>query len=704
MRISESNPELEAWWSDKNDTPFSGVEKSIGTRSKYWWLFDCGHESFRKPAEVVGGKGCVYCFGRSILPGFNDLKTIHPEVAAMLVTEGVDASTLAPAANIKLEWQCSKGHRRTSTVFDVVRSQNAATKGCGVCANKVLLRGYNDVASQFPELAKMYSPTNALPVEDVCVASPEKVLWVCQEGHETVSSPQQMTKRIDLCHSCERRTLFPGREPASITMAHLAHEWRDERSMDDFSAGSEYDAKWECPEGHIYTMSLYKRSSGRNCSVCAGKVVASGHNDLLSRYPEVASEYMKSNPIAVNAISFGSSRKVMWKCSLGHEWSAAVKRRTLQGDGCPTCSNRVLLVGFNDLATVKPEIAAEWNEDKNGRKASEVVYSSVVRAWWICSKNPSHEWNALLNNRANGSGCPSCATHSSVDEREITEYLISLLGEDAVQTNVYRQLSNRKRELDIFIPSLSLAIEVNGVYWHSESAGKGRKYHAEKLRLCNEAGITLIQVWQDQWRYSRPVVESMLRHAVGMSHEKVYARNTRVVTVTHDEAVVFLDQYHIQGGAKGSYYIGLKHDDTLVAVAVVARSGRTLTLHRYATSVNVVGGHGKIVKWVERNVPDWDKMVTFADLEVSSGELYEKTGWVNDGLLEPDYKYLVGDRRYHKFNYRIKRFREDPKLLWEEGLSESQLAALNGISRVWDSGKIRYVYLNHNGTPSGISS
>ena len=76
---------------------------------------------------------------------------------------------------------------------------------------------------------------------------------------------------------------------------------------------------------------------------------------------------------------------------------------------------------------------------------------------------------------------------------------------------------------------------------------------------------------------------------------------------------------------------------------------------------------------------------------------------MNDGLLKPDYKYLVGDKRYHKFNYRIKRFREDPKLLWEEGLSESELAALNGISRVWDSGKIRYVYLHRNGTSSGSS-
>ena len=70
----------------------------------------------------------------------------------------------------------------------------------------------------------------------------------------------------------------------------------------------------------------------------------------------------------------------------------------------------------------------------------------------------------------------------------------------------------------------------------------------------------------------------------------------------------------------------------------------------------------------------------------------EETGWINDGELPPDYRYVVDGQRVHKFNYRLKRFREDAELEYVEGLTERELADLNGIPRIWDAGKTRYVY------------
>ena len=102
---------------------------------------------------------------------------------------------------------------------------------------------------------------------------------------------------------------------------------------------------------------------------------------------------------------------------------------------------------------------------------------------------------------------------------------------------------------------------------------------------------------------------------------------------------------------------------------------------------------GKLLKHVAKNSEEWgfDEIVTFSDHEVSNGGLYEKLGFEKDKELKPDYKYIVNKQRVHKFNYRRKRFKDDPHLIYKEELSESEMAKLNGIDRIWDCGKTRWV-------------
>ena len=186
----------------------------------------------------------------------------------------------------------------------------------------------------------------------------------------------------------------------------------------------------------------------------------------------------------------------------------------------------------------------------------------------------------------------------------------------------------------------------------------------------------------------------MTSHKLGVSsQEKVYARKTTVVEVPFDQAKEFLDNNHIQGKVSGSVYLGLEYDDDIVAVSVWRKNKNTLYLDRYATSTPVIGGMGKLLKegkqWGEEH--QCEEIVTFANHEVSDGGLYEKLGFIKDRELAPDYSYVVGTQRIHKFNYRLKRFRDDPELTYQDGLTENELASLNGLWKVWDSGKTRYV-------------
>ena len=108
-----------------------------------------------------------------------------------------------------------------------------------------------------------------------------------------------------------------------------------------------------------------------------------------------------------NDVSAGSQKKVWWQCSKGHEWLAAVCYRN-NGGGCPICSGKKVLAGYNDLATLNPELVKEWHPIKNGTLTpSDVTSGSSKKVWWLCEKG--HEWDAIICNRSKKkSGCPFC--------------------------------------------------------------------------------------------------------------------------------------------------------------------------------------------------------------------------------------------------------------------------------------------------------
>ncbi len=123
------------------------------------------------------------------------------------------------------------------------------------------------------------------------------------------------------------------------------------------SAGSNQKKYWECNLGHIWEASIKSRALQRTgCPVCSGRQVLAGFNDLQSQYPDISVESYGWDPTSVSA---ASNKRKDWKCKEGHIYSALVYNRTGRGDGCPVCSGRQVLAGFNDLKTKFPDIASE---------------------------------------------------------------------------------------------------------------------------------------------------------------------------------------------------------------------------------------------------------------------------------------------------------------------------------------------------------
>ena len=274
--------------------------------------------------------------------------------------------------------------------------------------------------------------------------------------------------------------------------AQLMAEWNWKKNNelgffpDVLMCGSGKKVWWKCQKGHEWQAALVSRNSGSGCPYCSGNKVLKGENDLQTVNPMLAKEwnYEKNNELTPVDVMPNSSKKVWWKCSKGHEWQAALANRS-SGRGCPYCSGKKVLKGYNDLQTVNPMLAKEWNYEKNdGLTPEDVTLNSDKKVWWKCSKG--HEWQARITGRNRGSGCPVCNSerHTSFPEYVLVYYL-KKYGLEVIHS--YRE---QGYELDIYIPSKKIAIEYDGYFWHK----KKTKKDLEKNQKCKNDGIKLFRI------------------------------------------------------------------------------------------------------------------------------------------------------------------------------------------------------------------
>ena len=145
----------------------------------------------------------------------------------------------------------------------------------------------------------------------------------------------------------------------------LVSEWSEKNlplTPDDITFGSNKKVWWKGACGHEWKTSVKARSNGEKCPICSGVRVIAGINDLATLEPLLVKQWSKKNKIKPTEVSIGSHKKVIWRCEKGHEWEATVKSRTINKTDCPYCSHNKVLAGFNDLATLQPDIAAEWSD------------------------------------------------------------------------------------------------------------------------------------------------------------------------------------------------------------------------------------------------------------------------------------------------------------------------------------------------------
>jgi len=535
------NAQLMDEWSWERNTDVAPTQLTLGSNKKVWWICSKGHEWQAKVASRYGGCGCPYCAGRYAIKGENDLSTVNPALAEewnYAKNGGLTPMDVLPNSNKKAWWRCRKGHEWQASIA----SRNNGN-GCPYCANLYTIKDENDLSTVNPALANEwnYEKNDGLTPAEVTPNSHKKVWWKCSKGHEWQATIANRNKGIG-CPICtsERKTSFPEyilvyylkkyglevvhsykeygyeldiyipsqkiaieydgylwhknkaqkdieknikckmdgiklyrireglqslndssidfvvqkgqkdlpqileailteivgtkvdidlerdsisienlreytekEQSISVSNPEIAKEWNYEKNgnlkPEHFAANSNKRVWWKCSKGHEWQAAIFTRNKGHGCPYCSGVKTIIGNNDLQTINPSLANEWNheKNNGLTPVDVAPNSNKKVWWKCSKGHEWQATIASRH-SGCKCPYCAGRYVIKGENDLYTVNPTLADEWNYEKNdGLTPVDVLPNSNKKVWWKCGQG--HEWQAKIQVRTKGASCPQCA-------------------------------------------------------------------------------------------------------------------------------------------------------------------------------------------------------------------------------------------------------------------------------------------------------
>ncbi len=334
-------------------------------------------------------------------------------------------------------------------------------------------------------------------------------------------------------------------------------------------------------------------------------------------------------------------------------------------------------------------------EDYNGVRNSEGMFYYK----FFCSKCEETFMDKF--DYGNFPSCPSCDRPSqgvSKIENEVCEYVKSILPD---QTEVFEndnELLGRK-EIDIYVPEKNVAIEFNGIYWHSENGGgKDKDYHLKKTEACEEAGIQLIHIFENEWILNRDVVERKLAHILkSSSDDAVHERNCRVETITNEEAQVFLEEHHLQGSFECTFNLGLFLENELVGVMTFERfltdNSNSWTIKRFALSKRVEGAAKKLfTEFRRRKGPD--KVVIHLDRRRSSklDNVYDNIGFELE-ITDPNYYYFKESsvQLYDQNSFRKEVLNEKLEN-FDSDLTEWENMQRHGYDRIWDCGHLKYTW------------
>jgi len=461
-----------------------------------------------------------------------------------------------------------------------------------------------------------------------------------------------------------------------IDKANKIHDNYYDYSLVDYK-NNKVKVKIICPIHGTFEQLPADHLIGKGCPGCNGKHL--NYIDIINKINIIHNQKYDYSLINYSGIK----DKVKIICPI-HGMFEQTLDAHLRGQGCPKCANKTVDTKFFI------EKAKKIHKTKYDYSLVD-YFDSKTKIKIVC---PEHGiFKQSPDKHLQGQGCPKCANIGpSKSEVEINCFINSL--------NLKTETSNRTilngQELDIFIPSHNLAIEFDGLYFHSEKF-RDKNYHLNKTIECENKNIKLIHIFEDEWIFKKDIVKSRLKNILGLTTSKIYGRQTIIKEIDNKLAKQFLNNNHLQGYTNSLIKLGLFYNNELVSVMLFNKPRKGIggsfdgyELSRFANKMNynVIGGASKLLKYFI-NIYKPKEIRSYADRRWSDGSLYETLGFELTHINRPNYWYIINKQiREHRFNFRKEK-------LQKQGFdtinkTEHEIMLKRGIYRIYDCGTLSY--------------
>lgn len=439
-----------------------------------------------------------------------------------------------------------------------------------------------------------------------------------------------------------------------------------------------------CPDHGDFWQTPNKHLSGQGCPECGG-VQRIDTEIFIKRSRAVHGEQYSYTKLKI----VNGKTKVCITCPEHGDFWQTPNNHLNHKQGCPLCSlmkqgdqRKLTLCDFIKKSLLIHGVKYDY---------TLTTYNGYDNKLKIMCPEHGEFWQTPTNHLY-GKGCPSCSNFGPSNMEDELFTIVKRITPDAIQSD--RTIIN-PLELDIVIPTVKVAIEFNGTYWHNDQQ-KTKFYHRDKRILCEKEGYRLISVWEIDWLNKREQVLRIIKNALGVNDDiKLNARDTKVVDVSVTDYRNFMNNNHIQGYAQAQIKKGLQHPEYGL-IAVMSIKGNELV--RYATSQSVRGGFSKLLK----NITDThgiNKLFSFIDYDYFSGVGYEKTGFtkINESCSFHCWNRELG--KHHRSKWMkvnipgtLKAMCKNPDEFDIVNTTQNKMMDLTNTYRLWNSGTGKLVW------------
>lgn len=434
---------------------------------------------------------------------------------------------------------------------------------------------------------------NLLTTDKIKVYCHEKYSYGEEHGVTTVMVGKHLN-RSDGCTKCSGR--YKRTKEDFIKEANFIHN--NQFNYDKF-VWKDVDTKSviHCNKHNIeFLMSPSHHLSGQGCQKCKSEKISSSNTkiktieELKNKFRTIHSDrYDYSKVDTCDRTSY-----ITITCRKHGDFTQTPKSH-FSGQGCPKCA--IEINSSKRILTKEQFIERAIATHGNVYDYSNVEYiSSTTKVSIICKKHGPFSMTPA--NHIFGQACPKCSSFRSRGEREVEDFIKSL----AIPLEINNRTILGGDEVDIFIPDHNLAIEYNGLYWHSDKF-KDKDYHLNKTIRCEENNITLLQIFEDEWLTKQDIIKSRLKHLLGLTKNKIFARKCQVKLIDTKIKSNFLNKNNLYGNIKSHINIGLFHQDELVSIMCFSTKHNSSELLSYCSKKDtiVVGSFSKLLKFFTEN-------------------------------------------------------------------------------------------------------